>query len=73
MPQSFDPAGARCRRTREALDLAAGDQLIAETTPEGLMLRPAMTSPIELYSEERLREFEEAEAELTAVRDRKLR
>jgi AbrB family looped-hinge helix DNA binding protein len=54
-------------KLREALGLAADDQLIAETTPDGLLLRPAVTLPIELYSDERLREFEEAEAELAAV------
>lgn len=47
--------------------LSADDQLIAETTPEGLLLRPAVTLPIELYSDERLREFDAAEAELAAV------
>lgn len=54
-------------KLRKALGLSADDQLIAETTPEGLLLRPAVTLPIELYSEERIREFEEAEAELAAV------
>jgi AbrB family looped-hinge helix DNA binding protein len=56
---------------RESLGLTADDQLIAETTPEGLLLRPAVTLPIEMYSEERLREFDEAEAELAAVLNRK--
>ncbi len=58
-------------KLREALGLAADDQLIAETTPEGLLLRPAVTLPIELYSAERLREFDEAEAELAAVLTKK--
>jgi hypothetical protein len=49
------------------MGLSADDQLIAETTPEGLLLRPAVTLPIEVYSEERLREFDAAEAELAAV------
>ena len=43
------------------------DQLIAETTPEGLLLRPAVTLPVEIYSEKRIREFDEAEAELAKV------
>lgn len=55
----------------ECLGLSAGDQLIAETTPEGLLLRPAVTLPIEMYSKERLREFDEAEAELAPVLNRK--
>jgi len=45
--------------------------LIAETTPEGLLLRPAVTLPIELYSAAREREFDAAEAELAAVLDEK--
>ena len=47
-----------------ALGLKADDQLIAETTAEGLLLRPAVTLPVELYSDKRVREFDEAEAEL---------
>lgn len=58
-------------KLRKALGLSADDQLIAETTPEGLLLRPAVTLPIELYSDDRLREFEEAEAELSAVLDKR--
>jgi antitoxin PrlF len=54
-------------KLRQAMGLSADDQLIAETTPEGLLLRPAVTLPIEVYSEERLREFDAAEAELAAV------
>lgn len=54
-------------RLRAALGLKADDQLIAETTPEGLLLRPAVTLPVELYSAAREREFDEAEAELAAV------
>ncbi len=53
-------------KLRHAMGLKADDQLIAETTPEGLLLRPAVTLPIEIYTDERIREFEEAEAELAA-------
>ena len=35
------------------------------------MLRPAVTLPIEIYSEKRIREFDEAEAELSKVLRRK--
>lgn len=58
-------------KLRQALGIKADDQLIAETTPEGLLLRPAVTLPIELYSDERIREFDEAEAELEKVLPRK--
>ena len=42
-------------KLRQALGLKADDHLIAETTPDGLLLRPAVTLPIELYSPERER------------------
>jgi AbrB family looped-hinge helix DNA binding protein len=59
-------------KLREALGLKADDQLIAETTPEGLLLRPAVTLPVEIYSAERIREFDAAEAELEkALRGKK--
>lgn len=51
-------------KLRQALGLKADDLLIAETTPDGLLLRPAVTLPVEIYSEDRVREFDEAEAEL---------
>lgn len=54
---------------RRALGLKANDQLIAESTPEGLLLRPAVTLPVELYTDERVREFDEAEAELAEALD----
>ena len=60
-------------KLRQALGLRADDQLIAETTPEGLLLRPAVTLPIEMYTPEREREFDEAEAELARVLARKPR
>lgn len=51
-------------RLRKELGLKADDVLIAETTAEGLLLRPAVTLPVELYSADREREFDAAEAEL---------
>ncbi|MBI4205928.1 MAG: AbrB/MazE/SpoVT family DNA-binding domain-containing protein [Betaproteobacteria bacterium] len=57
-------------KLRRALGLKADTQLIAETTPEGLLLRPAVTLPVEIYSEKRIREFDEAEAELDEVLQR---
>ncbi|MBA3724941.1 MAG: AbrB/MazE/SpoVT family DNA-binding domain-containing protein [Armatimonadetes bacterium] len=51
-------------KLRAALGLKPDDQLIAETTPEGLLLRPAVTLPIEIYSQERIAEFDQAEADL---------
>lgn len=54
-------------KLRQALGIKADDQLIAETTPEGLLLRPAITLPVEIYSDERIREFDAGEAELEKV------
>ena len=58
-------------RLRAALGLKADDQLIAETTAEGLLLRPAVTLPVEMYSEKRIGEFDAAEADLDKVLRRK--
>ena len=54
-------------RLRRALGLRADDQLVAEITPEGLLLRPAVTLPLEIYTPGREQEFDEAEAQLAAV------
>lgn len=54
-------------KLRRALGLKADDQLIAETTPEGLLLRPAVTLPVEIYSDDRVREFDAAESELAEL------
>jgi AbrB family looped-hinge helix DNA binding protein len=52
-------------KLRQALGLKADDQLIAETTDEGLLLRPAAVLPVELYTPARIREFDDAEADLS--------
>ncbi len=58
-------------RLRRAMGLKANDQLIAETTPQGLLLRPAVTLPLEMYTPERVQEFDAAEAELAAVQGKR--
>ena len=58
-------------KLRKVLGIKSGDQLIAETTPEGLLLRPTVTFPIEIYSEKRIREFDEGTAELSRILRRK--
>ena len=59
-------------KLRQEMGLKADDQLIAETTPEGILLRPAVTLPVEMYTREREKEFDAAEAELaTALARRK--
>ena len=54
-------------KLRQALGIKGNDQIIAEATPEGLLLRPAVTLPIEIYGGKRIREFDDAEAELEKV------
>lgn len=58
-------------KLRQIMGLKADDQLIAETTPSGLLLRPAVTMPLELYTDERVQEFDAAEAELAGVLQRR--
>ena len=60
-------------KLRQAMGLKADDQLIAETTPEGILLRPAVTLPVEMYTPRREKEFDAAEAELAAVLARRKR
>lgn len=49
---------------RQAAGIRPKDHLIAETTPDGLLLRPAVTLPIEHYTPERIAEFDHQEAKL---------
>ncbi len=58
-------------KLRHQLGLKGDDQLLAEITPEGLLLRPAVTLPVEIYSDERIREFDESERELDFALHRK--
>ena len=58
-------------KLRRALGLKPEDHLIAETTPEGLLLRPAVTLPVEVYTVKRISEFDEAEADLEKFLRRK--
>ncbi len=51
-------------KLREALGIRGEDLLIAESTPEGVLLRPAVALPVEMYTAERVREFNAAEADL---------
>jgi AbrB family looped-hinge helix DNA binding protein len=54
-------------RLRRELGLRADDQLIAEVTPAGLLLRPAVTLPVEIYTPDREREFDQSETDLASV------
>lgn len=51
-------------KIRKAMGIQANDQLIAEATPQGLLLRPTVTLPLEMYTTSRVQEFDAAEADL---------
>ncbi|HMO85522.1 MAG TPA: AbrB/MazE/SpoVT family DNA-binding domain-containing protein [Lacipirellulaceae bacterium] len=42
---------------REAYGLRPNDDLILESSEQGILLRPAVSVPIEIYSEDRIAEF----------------
>jgi len=43
-----------------------GGVLVAEETAEGILLRPGVVVPVEIYSDERIAEFQQADEELRA-------
>jgi len=49
---------------RQQYALTTHDLLLAESTPEGILLRPAVATPIEIYSDERIAEFQSEERKL---------
>jgi AbrB family looped-hinge helix DNA binding protein len=44
-------------RVRESYGLDEGSQVIVEARPEGVLLRPVVTLPVEIYSARRRAEF----------------
>ena len=54
-------------KLRASLGIKADDQFIAETTPDGLLLRPAVTLPVEVYGTARIAEFDREEAAAAKV------
>ena len=54
---------------KKQLGLTDNNLVIAESAPEGVLLRPAVAVPIETYTDERVREFDESEAELATEFD----
>ena len=49
---------------RRAIGVDRGGTVVAETSEEGIVLRPSVTFPIEFYTDERVAEFDAADAEL---------
>jgi AbrB family looped-hinge helix DNA binding protein len=52
------------REARERLGLSQAGQLVLEDTPEGILLRPGVTFPVEIYTPDRLAAFDAGEADL---------
>lgn len=44
-------------KLRRRFGIEEGSEVIAEETPQGILIRPAVTVPLELYSDERKAEF----------------
>jgi AbrB family looped-hinge helix DNA binding protein len=49
---------------RKKLGLDKGGVVMAESSDQGILLKPAVSFPIEIYSDLRVAEFDEADAEL---------
>ena len=45
------------KEMRQRLGLKANGQIVVEETTEGVLLRPGVTVPVEIYSAKRLAEF----------------
>lgn len=52
---------------RRILGMKEGGQLVAEVTADGLLLRPLAPASVEIYDDARIREFDEAEADLASI------
>ncbi len=52
---------------RKALGLDKGGVVYAENTKDGIVLRPTVTFPIEIYTDDRVKEFDEADSELESL------
>jgi len=57
-------------KLRKKFGLNQNDKLIVEDTDQGLLLRPAVSMPIEIYIEERIAEFQEDEADIEKMLQR---
>ena len=44
-------------KLRRIFGMREGSEVIAEETPEGILIRPALTLPLEIYAPERKAEF----------------
>ena len=44
-------------KMRETFGIKPNDELIIEDTEQGLLLRPAFSVPVEIYTKDRIKEF----------------
>ena len=58
---------------RRLLGLGPDHVLVAEMTPDGILLRPSAIVPVETYTPARLREFAVEEARLAKAQGRRRR
>ncbi|MEO0509079.1 MAG: AbrB/MazE/SpoVT family DNA-binding domain-containing protein [Verrucomicrobiota bacterium] len=56
-------------KLRKRYALQQNDTLLVEETPQGLLLRPCVSLPVEFYSEERIAEFNEDDAAIGEALD----
>lgn len=54
-------------KLRKSAGIQIKDILMAEVTPEGILLRPTITLPVEIYTEERIQEFDQGEEKLASA------
>jgi AbrB family looped-hinge helix DNA binding protein len=52
------------KKLRRALGIEKGGVMVVEPAEGGLLLRPAVAYPIELYTDDRVREFDAADRAL---------
>lgn len=58
---------------REAFGLRPNDEVIIEQTEQGILLRPAVSVPLEIYTEKRIAEFAEDDAAIGKILRKKKR
>jgi len=56
---------------RKAIGMEKGGVVVAESTAEGILLKPSVTFPIEIYTDERVAEFDAADKALARHLGRK--
>lgn len=56
---------------RKRLGAERGGVVLASVSSDGIVLQPAVAYPVEIYSDGRIREFDQADADLARALDRK--